>query len=130
MTDGYTAVDLLAKSIEDDVRVSGYEVLKYERPAAHSGNYIVVNFTDFPEEPDEEVQIGTLNVNVHTVDTVRGECSDLAQLRAVVRKIKDFFKPNRTLGELIFEPISSSSVIADSDETHYVNIRFNVYNFI
>lgn len=105
----------------DEGKVSVY---KYERPKKLAcKEYIVINHLPFVN--NGSVGEGVVNVNVHVSPTKSGE-PDVRRLIHLASSIISQMDGDTYLDGAYFEYYCDSRPTLDSDDTYYMNIKFNV----
>ena len=111
---------------------TSYKVFKYEKSPSYSGEYLVVNSLPFAYGSSLNGN-GTLNVNVHVPDLGSG----LANTKRVGEIVKEvcLLIPNEAVTEegkaleingAYYAIESDSNLMADEDNTHFINLKINV----
>ena len=127
---GDTAVTALFKYLNENVERIGIEekcIFKYEIPEKLAiGDYIAINHLPFFY--NDAINEGIVNLNIHCPKT-SSNLPNIKKLSDYSEKILSLFGDGTYLGGCYFDFYSISRPTRDSDNTYYVNMKFNVtYN--
>ena len=127
---GDKAVTALYKYLNENVERIGIEekrIFKYEIPEKLAiGDYIAINHLPFVYS--DAINEGVVNLNIHCQKT-SSNLPDTKKLSDYSEKILSLFGDGTYLGGCYFDLYSISRPTRDSDNTYYVNMKFNVtYN--
>ena len=128
---GSEAVTTLALYISGEIKDT--RVFKYEKPANFRGAYIALNQLAFQYGAAVNSS-GIVNVNIHVPDLTDGQ-PDTRSLQALTDRVRALL-PTRNddtedetgiaLGGAFYSLDADSNPMADTDGTHFVNIRVRV----
>ena len=123
---GDTAVTAVFKYLNENVERIGIEekrIFKYEMAI---GDYIAINHLPFVYS--DAINEGVVNLNIHCPKT-SSNLPNIKKLSDYSEKILSLFGDGTYLGGCYFDFYSISRPTRDSDNTYYVNMKFNVtYN--
>ena len=127
---GDKAVTALFKYLNENVERIGIEekrIFKYEIPEKLAiGDYIAINHLPFVY--GDAINEGVVNLNIHCPKT-SSKLANIKKLSDYSEKILSLFGEGTYLGGCYFDFFSISRPTRDSDNTYYVNMKFNVtYN--
>nr|DAG42056.1 MAG TPA: hypothetical protein [Caudoviricetes sp.] len=127
---GDKAVTELYKYLNENIESIGIKegrIFKYEIPEKLSvGDYIAINHLPFVY--GDVVNEGVVNLNIHCPKT-SFNLPNIKKLSDYSEKILSLFRHSTYLGGCYFDFYSISRPTRDSDNTYYVNMKFNVtYN--
>lgn len=127
---GDKAVTELYKYLNENIESIGIKegrIFKYEIPEKLSvGDYIAINHLPFIY--GDVVNEGVVNLNIHCPKT-SFNLPNIKKLSDYSEKILSLFRHSTYLDGCYFDFYSISRPTRDSDNTYYVNMKFNVtYN--